>query len=266
MKDWGTFLEYAGLEIKDGKEVFSGSYSGIDGGDISAEYWFMGMEWSNIDDIKDDYSYLYNAWRKITLEKIKETPVSDRIKKYPDDWKLENAMDELYQKLKLQNKVSGRTIFGKNSNSLKLNLLPLPFLDGDAKDSWNKTHLTETTGFSSFKEYKSGVLPARQKLFQKLLQEGKKPKTIFCFGKDYEDDFIFALTGKRIKAREPAISLPTKHKLSGYNLKVEVYDVDSPEIKRIFVCPFPSAYTKTGYELYKLNDGDWEKIYKEVIK
>lgn len=246
MKDWGTFLEYAGLEIKDGKEIFSGSYSGIDGGDISAEYWFMGMEWSDIDDIKDDYSYLYNAWRKITLEKIEETPVSDRIKKYPADWKLENAMDELYQKLKLQNKVSGRTIFGNDSNSLKLNLLPLPFLDGDAKDSWNKTRLTETTGFSSFDEYKSGVLPARQKLFQKLLQRGERPKTIFCFGTTYHKEFLLALIGKDDMLKEP--TKETKH------TPIFVYNIDSNEIKKIIVCRFPTRF--------HFDDYDWEEICK----
>lgn len=251
---------------------YAESYSGIDGGDIGAEYWFMGMEWSDIDDIKEHYYKAKNIW--IEQKTLPQQEINLEEKKANEYvWKLERKIDELYKIL--PNKVSEKVIFQKNSNSLKLNLLPLPFERIDKHGAnWREYEYTKKTGYSCFDEYigkkpyiyENGIIPARQKLFQKLLQEGKRPKTIFCFGKDYEDDFIFALTGRRIKAREPAISLPTKHKLSGYNLKVEVYDVDSPEIKRIFVCPFPSAYTKTGYELYKLNDGDWEEIYKEVIK
>ena len=37
------------------------------------------------------------------------------------------------------------------------------------------------TGCRYFDEYMREILPVRYKLFQKLLQEGKKPKIIFCF-------------------------------------------------------------------------------------
>ena len=186
---------------------YCASYSGIDGGDIDAEYWFIGMEWSDINDIKDDYSFIYDKWLK-----IEEIPDHIDIKTKPDDWKLENKLDILYHKL-MPEFVGGKTIFEKASNTLKLNLLPLPFLNNDAKNMWDKTRLEETTGFSSFNEYagkesnnkkyayselkelyKDTVLPARKLLFKNLLRKSPQLKTIFCFGKAYKNKFLYALT------------------------------------------------------------------------
>ena len=251
------FLEYCGLK-KDKK--FSGSFSGIDGGDINAEYWFMGMEWSDINDIKDYYSYVYDKWLK-----IEEIPDHIDIKINPNKWKLENKLDILYHKL-MPEFARGKTIFEKNSNSLKLNLLPLPFLNNDAKTAWNETRLEKTTGFTSFEEYKgkkknsyeNSILPARQKLFQNLLQKGKKPKTIFCFGKGYEDEFVWALTGnKKLKAREDAPQLDQKT-VSGYNTKIEIYDINTSDIKRILICPFPYLYPYKKEN--EFTDNDWKTI------
>lgn len=243
MKKWGSFLEYAGLETvedektKELKEVFSGSYSGVDGGDINAEYWFVGMEWSDYDDIKDDYNCLYNRWRK-----VEEFSDDVDIK----DWDLENKLDRLYQKL--PNHVLGKKIFEKNSNSFKLNLLPLPFANtSDDHDNWSHTHLTEATGFASFDEYKKGVLPARQKLFKELLQRSKKAKTIFCFGTTYKEGFLEALVGNSKLRADNEGKLPCKASVFVYDIK------DCPQIKRIIITYFP---------LYPLrfDDADWERL------
>ena len=104
---------------------YAESYSGIDGGDIGAEYWFMGMEWSKAEDIDGDYDEKSGIW------KIKNRDdISENIN--IAGWKLEEKMNELYQKL--PNRVSQKTIFEKNSNSFKLNLLPLPFVGTNEYD------------------------------------------------------------------------------------------------------------------------------------
>ena len=225
---------------------YAASYSGIDGGDINAEYWFMGMEWSNIDDIKDHYDEEKNIWIEQTDFPDEEIDIEEK-KEGKDVWKLEKKMDELYQKLKLKNKVSGKTIFQKNSNSLKLNLLPLPFVGTNEYDEWTqkKEHkYTQMTGCRYFDEYMREILPVRYKLFQKLLQEGKKPKIIFCFGTTYHKEFLFALTGKDDILKEPTIE--TQH------TPIYVYDIKNSNIEKIIVCRFPTRYN--------FDDTDWQTI------
>lgn len=250
------FLEYCGLKKdKSGKEMFSGSFSGIDGGDIDAEYWFMGMEWSDISDINNDYSYVYDKWIN-----VEEMPDHVDIKTNPGKWELENKLDILYHKL-MPESSGGKIIFEKDSNTLKLNLLPLPFSSDDAKNIWNKTRLTETTGFSCFDEYvgekhypyENSVILARKQLFQELLKKGNKPKTIFCFGKGYEDKFVRVLTDNQ-RYLKLEIKLPDS-KCNGSNLKATVYNVNSQKINRIIISPFP--YYK---KVWKFTLNDWEKI------
>lgn len=240
---------------------YCASYSGIDGGDIDAEYWFICMEWSDINDIKDDYSFIYDKWLK-----IEEIPDHIDIKTKPDDWKLENKLDILYHKL-MSEFVGGKTIFEKASNTLKLNLLPLPFLNNDAKNMWDKTRLEETTGFSSFNEYagkesnnkkyayselkelyKDTVLPARKLLFKNLLRKSPQLKTIFCFGKAYKNKFLYALTDEfEVESIKPEKEL-------SYS-SVCVYNMNkSTGIKRILLCPFP--YTPGN----EFTDKDWQII------
>ena len=138
------------MNINESFLKYAASYSGIDGGDINAEYWFMGMEWSNIDDIKDHYDEEKNIWIEQTDFPDEEIDIEEK-KEGKDVWKLEKKMDELYQKLKLKNKVSGKTIFQKNSNSLKLNVLPLPFSVTDAhNEEWLKYEYAKKTGFEFF--------------------------------------------------------------------------------------------------------------------
>lgn len=234
------------MNINESFLKYAASYSGIDGGDINAEYWFMGMEWSNIDDIKDHYDEEKNIWIEQTDFPDEEIDIEEK-KEGKDVWKLEKKMDELYQKLKLKNKVSGKTIFQKNSNSLKLNVLPLPFSITDAhNDEWLKYEYAKKTGFEFFYQYRSGVLAARHELFQKLLQTGKKPKTIFCFGKEYKKEFIYALTGEKDTNEEPEIILENS------KTPVFVYNIKSDKIKKIIVCYFPTRF--------HFKDKDWEQI------
>lgn len=246
MKKWGSFLEYAGLgKNEDDGEVFSGSYSGIDGGDIEAEYWFMGIEWADIDDIKDDYNYLYNAWRKI-----------DAVPEFMDTThcRLENEMGILYRML--PHRKEGKYIFERNSNSLKLNLLPLPFPNAAEHKKWGN-NLTQATGFASYNDYETGVLKARQKLFAKLLKKGEKQKTIFCFGIGYKEEFLQVLDENRVleEDKEPHILPHSQKAVFIYNNPSE-----TAAIKRIVICCFP--YTSD----YQFDDTDWREICNLAIK
>ena len=123
----------------------------------------------------------------------------------------------------------------------------------------------KSSGFESFKSYMEAVIPARQKLFQELLKKGKTPKTIFCFGKgndefDYGGGFIKALIqGLGFKKFPCKLDTKTLQK-KGYNLIVNVYEVDNPDkIKRIIVCPFPFAHF-LPYVNYEFTDNDWQTI------
>lgn len=226
------------MAVKKSFLKYAESYSGIDGGDIGAEYWFMGMEWSKEEDIAGDYDEKNGIWKIKNRDDISENVNIA-------GWKLEEKMNELYQKL--PNRVSQKTIFEKNSNSFKLNLLPLPFVGTNEYDEWTqkKEHkYTQMTGCRYFDEYMREILPVRYKLFQKLLQEGKKPKIIFCFGTTYHKEFLFALTGKDDILKEPTIE--TQH------TPIYVYDIKNSNIEKIIVCRFPTRYN--------FDDTDWQTI------
>ena len=226
---------------------YAASYSGVDGGDINAEYWFMGMEWSDIEDIKDHYDEKTKTWieRPFPKEKIE---ILTEDGKEDKRWKLENAMNKLYLLLK----TSDKSIFQEDSNTLKLNLLPLPFKGTSVhNENWQEYNYTDMTGFERFCQYKSGVIEARQKLFYKLLKKGKTPKTIFCFGKTYQDDFLQALAGNR------NLQANKIYKLDHFGKDVFVYNNVNPLIKKIIICYFPCP--PGGKQFDK---DDWEEICK----
>lgn len=226
--------------VRDDFLRYAESYSGIDGGDVGAEYWFMGIEWSKEEDIKGDYDKKSDIWKIKSRDDISENVNID-------GWKLEEKMNELYQKL--PNRVFQKKIFEKNSNSFKLNLLPLPFVSTNEHNEWTqkKEHkYTQMTGCRYFDEYMREILPVRYKLFQKLLQEGKKPKTIFCFGTTYHEEFLFALTGKNDVLKEPTVET--------WHTPIYVYDMKNSNIEKIIICRFPTRYN--------FNDTDWQEICK----
>lgn len=226
---------------------YAASYSGVDGGDIDAEYWFMGMEWSDIDDIKGHYDKAKNIW----IEQKNFPQQEIKLEEKKDDkyvWKLERKINELYQIL--PSKVSGKVVFQKNSNSLKLNLLPLPFKGtSEHNDNWQEYRYDIMTGFECFCKYKKGIIAARQKLFYDLLKKGKTPKTIFCFGKTYQDDFLQALTGnKNLQANKI-------DNLEHFDKNVFVYNNVNHLIKKIIICYFPCPPGGKQFD-----DKDWKQI------
>lgn len=226
---------------------YAASYSGIDGGDIDAEYWFMGMEWSDQSDIAGDYDFIHDKWREIT-----KIPKYINIKENKNTWKLENRLDILFHML-LPVSAGGRTIFEEDSNTLKLNLLPLPFLNTDEKRAWEKTKLQELTGFENFEDYKNGVVEARSKLFEKLLEKGEKQKTIFCFGSGYAKQIlkVLKISDKLCLEEE---ELPHRKEKVFYSSDLEK---ENPRIKRIIISPFPYIQYKPASDF---DETDWQTI------
>lgn len=222
---------------------YAESYSGVDGGDIDAEYWFMGMEWSDITDIKDHYDEKKDTWKIQTIESIKGVDIKKGA------WKLEQQMDILYHML-MHGVSPDEKIFSSNSNTLKLNLLPLPFKGTSVHNkNWREYNYTNMTGFECFSQYKRGVIEARKRLFQELLQKNKMPKTIFCFGKTYQEDFLQALTGDRNLQANKII------KLEYFGKNVFVYNNVNPLIKKIIICYFPCPPGGKQFD-----ETDWQKI------
>ena len=119
-------------------------YAGIDGGDISARYWFVGIEWANFADHQTNYAKWQNP---------SPNPYSDNIdidNDPTDPWILEHKLDKIYKAL--PSKKARKTIFASDSDTFKLNLFPLPFPGEEDHDAWTSTY-RELTGFASFKEY-----------------------------------------------------------------------------------------------------------------
>lgn len=256
--------------IRDDFLKYAASCSGIDGGDTNAEYWFMGMEWSNENDLEDDYAN--DTWTIKKLEDVLIKDISKDIISNPQDWRLEENMAILYRMLMSDTK---ENIFAKNSNSFKLNLLPLPFTGkSEGKNphtSWtkNKEHrYSQMTGCRYFDEYVREVLPARYELFQRLLQKNNKPKTIFCFGIGYHKEFLQALLSPTDNKIDEHIKHNNVELLKNFGKNVFVYDDAtriyggaSSLIKRIIVCYFPCPPVGK-----KFTADDWKQIYDLAIK
>ena len=203
-----NFLSYA-----------ASAYAGIDGGDENAEYWFVGMEWSE----RKDYFESYADWQA-----GKVPPYKQEIDISKGAWNFENRLDNIYQAL--PRKVSGKKIFAKESNAFKLNLFPLSFKTVKQKAKWNQDITAQKTGFVSFAEYQKGIIPARKSLFAELLKKGKQPKTVFCFGIGYREYFAaaFGLQNEDFELQTP------------YKFWV-AYPADL-HIGQIILCPFYFAY------------------------
>ena len=231
---------------------YAASYSGVDGGDLNAEYWFVGIEWSDVKDIKNHYQN--GVWQEVF-----SIPESPDITQNPENWKLENAFNKLYAQL--PHAVAGKNVFQQGSNSLKLNLFPLPFENtSQAHDDWTSAHpYTQMTGLSSFDEYEHEILPQRKKLFQRLLKQSSSvQKTVFCFGKKYKDDFLKMLQEENVLA--PKVYELPECKFMENPLTVRVFTLNDNLVKQIFICPFPYSYR------YEFSDKDWAFIAQLVAK
>lgn len=222
---------------------FAASCSGIDGGDINAEYWFVGMEWANVDDIKKYYQN--GRWQEATTPESED----EEIKIDNECWVFERRLLNLYQKVVCPQ--NGVKFLDKNSNSFKLNLLPLPFKSNDPRKDgiWDENEPYRIqTGFTSFEEYKNSkdLMKARQACFAKLLCKGKQPKTIFCFGTGYKELFaeVFGLDWAKFELKGK----------TGRNYDIYAVYHPAQQIKQILICPFPYNYTYEEIDVQKITD------------
>ncbi len=204
------FLQYA-----------ASPYAGIDGGDEEAEYWFVGMEWS----AREDFAESFEKWQK-----QEGKPYSTNVDITKGSWAFENRLNDIYQKL-LPHRAHDKNIFAENSNSFKLNLFPLSFLNNGEKDNWQNDAAAQQTGFASFAEYQRAVIPARRELFSALLKKNNKPKTIFCFGTGYLEYFAAAFGLN-------ADAFVKQSTLLARDYHFYVARANNPLIKRIILCPF----------------------------
>ena len=220
---------------------YATSCSGVDGGDI------VGMEWSDFGNGGMEKYYKNGQWQIIREPEFENIDIYD---KKQDDWVFEQKLQKLYKEL--PNKVSNATVFSANSNSFKLNLFPLPFTSD--KDLRKKSLWAEDegygmlTGCSSFEEYKKEIVDARQICFDNLLKKGKHPKTIFCFGLEYEEFFARAFHMKIADFK------CVSH--IGRNSRILAAFPDDDIIKQILICPFP---------YYPYSPEDVEKIKRVLV-
>lgn len=226
------------------------SFSGVDGGDINAQYWFVGMEWADWGDEGITKYYKNDKWIPVEKPEYTNIDIEERDENDKEIWKFEKKLNKLYQQITKSK--NGSKIFSSNSDSFKLNLFPLPFKGNDDKRKkgiWSENEpYRELTGFCSFKSYQDGVIKARQKCFDNLLKLTDRPKTIFCFGTGYKNFFAEAFN-----IPEDWFTLVGR---TSRNYRIFAVYNPSPLIKQIIICPFP---------YFEYSDGDVEKIIQCMI-
>ena len=229
---------------------FCESYSGIDGGDITGKYWFVGMEWADWGDEGIAKYYKNDKWIPVEKPEYTNIDIEERDENDKEIWKFEKKLNKLYQQItKPQKEIN---IFSSGSDSFKLNLFPLPFKGDDderKRGIWDENEpYKKLTGFSSFKSYQKGVIPARQRCFDNLLKLTDRPKTIFCFGIGYKNFFAEAFNVSWDEFKLVGLTSKNYRIFAVYN--------PSPLIKQIIICPFP---------YFEYSDEDVEKITKCMI-
>jgi hypothetical protein len=226
------------------------SFSCIDGGDINAQYWFVGMEWADWGDEGITKYYKNDRWIPVEKPEYTNIDIEEEDNNNKEIWKFEKKLNKLYQKITKSK--NGSKIFSSGSDSFKLNLFPLPFKGNDDKRKkgiWSENEpYRELTGFSSFKSYQKGVIKSRQKCFDNLLKLTDRPKTIFCFGIGYKNFFAEAFN-----ISEDRFTLVGR---TSRNYRIFAVYNPSPLIKQIIICPFP---------YFEYSDDDVEKIIQCMI-
>ncbi len=181
-------------------EKWAKGYSGFDGGNPNGKIWLCGIEWggespTELEEIK-----------KLFDEDVSEIPtgyinhnVNLDLPKFQYNYKFLKVMSTIKGENFLKNGSNSTKIkeilkkfndeekcFTKDSNYLKLNLLPFNFPNVD-KSNWNEMY-ESITGHKTKKEYMSWSLEERFKMFQGLLQV-YSPTLIITVGKTYFENY-----------------------------------------------------------------------------
>ena len=167
---------------------WSKSYSGCDGGNISASIWFCGIEFGG----------------GHTEETLKFKPVN--IPPYVDEKLRAKFITRQYnwKILKLYATILGYTpkeytsvykssvAFDKSSDVFKLNLYPIAF-HNKSTELWEEWHYKKT-GFPSKPLYQSWCQLNRFPLMKQWVNKNA-PKAIICTGSTYLREFLMAFSG-----------------------------------------------------------------------
>lgn len=170
-------------------------FSGFDGGNLSGAIWFCGIEYGGGWDekqVKDD------------IEKgAKEVPYMEKPEER-QGFILGRKMQFNRGIVKLYSSIIGKptdrymevfekmSVFGKDSDTLKLNLYPLPFHD-ISDDLWKEWHYN-ITGFPSKPIYQSWCQLYRFPVFKDWVTK-HSPKAIICTGTTFKREFLMAFSG-----------------------------------------------------------------------
>ena len=157
------------------------SFAGCDGGNISSEIWFCGLEWggeqkNEIDppiDRENLYSWLHPDFDGAWIAQYNQKICWFLWYFYNLEWNNgENA--EIFVK-------RHHILYPETNKGIgfKINMLPIGFPNRENID-WN-SDLIKLTGFNSFDEYRQWCIEYRGKFFQNVIKE-EQPKLIVCTG------------------------------------------------------------------------------------
>ncbi|OZG71077.1 hypothetical protein BTA51_22100 [Hahella sp. CCB-MM4] len=172
-------------------ESWACSFSGCDGGYLSANTWLCGIEWGG-GSKKPDY------YEKTLPEEIKKGSAEVNLEWH--DWAdsltypYGISFAKLYQAIKGRNvedyqyvlKLTGKELF-------KMNLYPIAF-DSTDHNLWHQYGLDKITGFKSKFLFNTWCFFNRFPFFAELRRK-HNPKLIICTGIDYLRDFLMFFGG-----------------------------------------------------------------------
>ena len=69
--------------------------SGIDGGDATSKYWFVGMEWADWGDEGIAKYYQNGEWKKLKKPEYTSIDIEEKDKNGEDIWKFEKKLNKL---------------------------------------------------------------------------------------------------------------------------------------------------------------------------
>jgi hypothetical protein len=202
------------------------SFSGCDGGNLSADTWLCGIEWGG-------GSYEDGKYYKTDLSKeIEGGEFKPELAKF--DWEESltytygRSFAKLYAAIHDEDVANYRKLAldrWNGSELFKLNLYPIAFDSTDAT-LWHKYKLDNLTGFDEKHLFQTWCLFNRFPWFSDQ-REKYKPKRIICTGISYLRDFFLCFGGKasvdmiQYGDIEPISTSNTKNKRRYYWAKID---------------------------------------------
>lgn len=175
-------------------EKWASGYSGFDGGNPKGKIWLCGIEWGGQNPKKEDLEKLFEedvttvptGYECHTINMKFQQYNVKFIKVMASLYDIEFIKNNRYDKKSIEEFNNKEKFFTKDSNYLKLNLLPFNF-PNVSEEKWDINY-QNLTGFKSKKEYMDWSLNARFEMFQNLTKE-YSPKIIITVGKTHFENY-----------------------------------------------------------------------------